>query len=179
MAKFNFKDDVTAQHFEMQLVQDVKVNGTSVFDGEEARIRLKTINNQVITGSGNLNIDGGYDITVPSMSEHMKISNDDLAYIRANKPKLLKITAQNTGNVLALFLDEANTNSISYSVTLNRGTYELFSYYLTIGSTATYQTGCDLLWAGYIVAPGRPVYYANKTYVLKLINGTPTWVEEN
>jgi len=54
MAIFNFKDDVTAQHFEMQLVQDVKVNGTSVFDGEEANIRLKTINNEAITGRGNI-----------------------------------------------------------------------------------------------------------------------------
>lgn len=57
MAKFKFKKDKNAQHFELSAVEDVKVNGVSVFDGEEASIKLKTINNQNITGNGNIEID--------------------------------------------------------------------------------------------------------------------------
>ena len=51
MAKFKFKDE--NDDF-ISVVQDVKVNGTSAFDGEVADIRLKTINNQSILGSGNI-----------------------------------------------------------------------------------------------------------------------------
>jgi len=40
MAIIKLKKDKNAQHFELKSVQDVKVNGRSVFDGEEANIRL-------------------------------------------------------------------------------------------------------------------------------------------
>lgn len=55
-AKLKFKDE--NDRF-VPVVQDVKVNGTSVFDGEEASINLKTINNQSIVGEGNIQIDSG------------------------------------------------------------------------------------------------------------------------
>lgn len=54
MAKLKFKDE--NNNF-IPVVQDVKVNNSSVFDGKDANISLKTINNQNITGSGNIEID--------------------------------------------------------------------------------------------------------------------------
>lgn len=56
MAKLKFKDE---NNEFIPVVQDVKVNGNSVFDEKDANIRLKTINNQSIVGSGNINIQGG------------------------------------------------------------------------------------------------------------------------
>ena len=54
MAKLKFKDE--NNNF-IPVVQDVKVNSSSVFDGKDANIRLKTINNQSIVGSGNIDVD--------------------------------------------------------------------------------------------------------------------------
>lgn len=59
MAKFKFKKNRNSRHFELSAVQDVKVNNQSVFDGEDANINLKTINNQSIIGEGNINIESG------------------------------------------------------------------------------------------------------------------------
>lgn len=56
MAKLKFKDE---NNEFIPVVQDVRVNGSSVFDEKDANIRLKTINNQSIVGSGNINIQGG------------------------------------------------------------------------------------------------------------------------
>ena len=56
MAKLKFKDE--NDNF-IPVVQDVKVNDNSVFDGKDADIKLKTINNQSIVGEGNINIQGG------------------------------------------------------------------------------------------------------------------------
>lgn len=56
MAKLKFKDE---NNEFIPVVQDVKVNANSVFDGKDANIKLKTINNQSIVGSGNINIQGG------------------------------------------------------------------------------------------------------------------------
>ena len=56
MAKLKYRDP--SKGF-IPVVQDVKVNGTSVFDEEKADIRLKTINNQSIVGEGNINVGGG------------------------------------------------------------------------------------------------------------------------
>ena len=55
MAKLKFKDEY--DNF-IPVVQDVKVNGNSVFDGKDADIKLKTINNESIVGTGNINISG-------------------------------------------------------------------------------------------------------------------------
>lgn len=54
MAKLKFKDE---NNEFIPVVQDVKVNGNSVFDGKDVNIRLKTINNQSIDGIGNIEID--------------------------------------------------------------------------------------------------------------------------
>ena len=54
MAKLKFKDE---NNEFIPVVQDVTVNGSSVFNGKNADVFLKTINNQSIVGSGN--IDGG------------------------------------------------------------------------------------------------------------------------
>ena len=56
MAKLKFKDE---NNEFIPVVQDVKVNNSSVFDGQNADIKLKTINYQSIVGSGNINIQGG------------------------------------------------------------------------------------------------------------------------
>lgn len=56
MAKLKFRDE--NKNF-IPVVQDVKVNNNSVFDGENADIRLKTINNESIIGTGNIDIEGG------------------------------------------------------------------------------------------------------------------------
>ena len=56
MAKLKFKDE---NNEFIPVVQDVKVNGSSVFDEKDANIRLKTINSQSIVGYGNINIQGG------------------------------------------------------------------------------------------------------------------------
>ena len=56
MAKLKFKD----QHNNfIPVVQDVKINKTSVFNGKFANIKLKTINNQSIVGTGDITIQGG------------------------------------------------------------------------------------------------------------------------
>lgn len=54
MAKLKFKDE---NNEFIPVVQDVKVNNSSVFDGKDANISLKTINNQSIVGGGNIEID--------------------------------------------------------------------------------------------------------------------------
>ena len=54
MAKLKFKDE---NNEFIPVVQDVKLNDISVFDGKDANIKLKTINNQNITGNGNIEID--------------------------------------------------------------------------------------------------------------------------
>lgn len=54
MAVIKLKKDEKAKHFGLKAVQDVKVNGMSVFDGEEANIILKNINGKTITGTGDL-----------------------------------------------------------------------------------------------------------------------------
>lgn len=56
MAKLKFKNE--NGEF-IPVVQDVKVNGTSVFNEETANIKLKTINNQSIVGTGNIEIESG------------------------------------------------------------------------------------------------------------------------
>ena len=56
MAKLKFKDE---NNEFIPVVQDVKVNNSSVFDGKDADIKLKTINNQSIVGTGNIDIQGG------------------------------------------------------------------------------------------------------------------------
>lgn len=178
MTKFKFKKDINSEHFELSAVQDVKVNNQSVFDGEEANINLKTINNQSIVGEGNVYIDIGYEITVPQLSERLKILDNDLEYIRENKPKILKIKFENTGIITELFLGETNTNYISYDSVINKGDYELYSYYLKIENENTYTTGCYFTWVGYLVAPNKPSIYLNRTYTFKLINGQPTWVQD-
>lgn len=53
MAKLKFKDE--NNNF-IPVVQDVKVNGASVFDGEDANVSLRTINNQSIVGTGNIDV---------------------------------------------------------------------------------------------------------------------------
>lgn len=58
MAKLKFKDE---NNEFIPVVQDVKVNANSVFDGKDANIRLKTINNQSIVGSGNIDAGGTVD----------------------------------------------------------------------------------------------------------------------
>lgn len=52
-------------------VADVLVNGTSVLDGQDAKILIKTINSNSITGSGNLNVG-----TVTSVNNIAPISGD-------------------------------------------------------------------------------------------------------
>lgn len=54
MAKLKFKDE--NNNF-IPVVQDVKVNKNSVFDGKDANINIKTINNQPVVGNGNIVID--------------------------------------------------------------------------------------------------------------------------
>ena len=56
MTKYKFKDENGNWQ---TLVQDVKVNGESVSNGVSATIQLKTINNQSIIGTGNIDIQGG------------------------------------------------------------------------------------------------------------------------
>lgn len=51
MAILRFRDE--NDNF-IPVVQDVKVNSASVFDGKDANIQLKTINNAPITGEGNI-----------------------------------------------------------------------------------------------------------------------------
>ena len=51
MAKLKFKDE---NNEFIPVVQDVTVNGSSVFNGKNANIRLKTINSQSIAGPGNI-----------------------------------------------------------------------------------------------------------------------------
>lgn len=53
MAKLKFKDE---NNEFIPVVQDVKVNNSSVFDGKDANIKLKTINNESIVGTGNIEI---------------------------------------------------------------------------------------------------------------------------
>ena len=56
MTKYKFKDENGNWQ---TLVQDVKVNGESVSNGVSATIQIKTINNQSIIGTGNIDIQGG------------------------------------------------------------------------------------------------------------------------
>ena len=56
MAKLKFKDE---NGDFVPVVQDVTVNGDSVFDGVEATVQLKTINSESIVGTGNISISGG------------------------------------------------------------------------------------------------------------------------
>jgi len=56
MAKLKFKDE---NNEFIPVVQDVTINNSSVFDGENADIKLKTINNQSIVGTGNIDVEGG------------------------------------------------------------------------------------------------------------------------
>ena len=56
MTKYKFKDENGNWQ---TLIQDVKINGESVSNGVSATIQLKTINNQDIVGTGNIDIQGG------------------------------------------------------------------------------------------------------------------------
>lgn len=51
MAKLKFKDE---NNEFIPVVQDVTVNGSSVFNGKDANIALKTINSQSIVGTGDV-----------------------------------------------------------------------------------------------------------------------------
>lgn len=160
MAKLKFKDE--NDNF-IPVVQDVKVNGKSVFDGEEATIIMEK----------------NYKINVnkSSFPEHIYIPNDDLIWIRLNKPKF--ITVITTSNEITLQLQKTSSNKLEYGAITNQGTYAWYSYFLTIKATDTYATGCDGFWVGSTTAPTLPLQTQNKTYVLKYVNGVLKWVEEN
>ena len=53
MAKLKFKNE---KNKFVPVVQDVSVNGESVFNGRCAKIKLKTINNESIVGEGNIEL---------------------------------------------------------------------------------------------------------------------------
>lgn len=59
-------------------VDDVKVNGTSVVENKTADIKLKTINNETITGAGNIDIQGSCEI---DKRLHLNFSYDDGTYM--------------------------------------------------------------------------------------------------
>lgn len=65
-------------------ISDVKVNGSSVVENKVADIKLKTINNQAITGEGNINISGGDYIIVNTYSDlpTTDVSVGMLAYVQ-------------------------------------------------------------------------------------------------
>ena len=144
------------------VVQDVKANGVSVFDGIEANITMET----------------NYEISVNRQEppEHLYIPDDDLAWIRINKPKF--ITVITTEREYIFQLQRASDTTLEYEDLYNLGGYSWYTYYLEINNTDTYQTGCDVLWVSSTTAPSLPINTANKTYVLKCVNGSLRWVEE-
>ena len=99
MAKLKFKDE--NNHF-IPVVQDVKVNSTSVFDGKDANVQLKTINNQAITGTGNIEVAAGGDFV--EYSPNQGLDATEKANARAN------IDAENVGNKVTS-ISSSSTNT--------------------------------------------------------------------
>ena len=93
MAKLKFKDE--NDEF-IPVVQDVKVNNNSVFDGKDANINLKTINNQSIVGTGNVSIDVE---NVVKTTANQGLTNQQKTNARANIEALgTENIKQSTGN---------------------------------------------------------------------------------
>ena len=99
MAKLKFKDE--NNNF-IPVVQDIKVNSSSVFDGKDANIRLKTINNQSIVGSGNINIQGGEGEYVKYSPKNYYKYNVDVQLAMEFESKMAK--AKNFNEVRQLVL---------------------------------------------------------------------------
>ena len=99
MAKLKFKDE--NNHF-IPVVQDVKVNSTSVFDGKDANVQLKTINYQSIVGTGNIEVASGGEYV--EYSPNQGLNATEKANARAN------IDAENVGNKVTS-ISSSSTNA--------------------------------------------------------------------
>lgn len=75
MAILKFKDE--NNNF-IPIVQDVKVNNSSTFDGKDANINIKTINNQSILGEGNIEIQGGGSSDYEELENLPKVNDVEL-----------------------------------------------------------------------------------------------------
>ena len=137
MAKLKFKDE---NNEFIPVVQDVKVNGSSVFDGKEAEIRLKTINDENIIGDGNINIQGEYEIEAEMSSGSLYISDTDLAYIREYMPPVLSVNIESVGNHILVLTSK--TYALKYTSTFGFDSNTIYSYELEISSSDTYASGC-------------------------------------
>lgn len=158
MAKLKFKDE---NNEFIPVVQDVKVNGVSVFDGKDA----------------NITIDDPYVLNInrQSIPEHLKIPDDGLAYIR--EKKTLSIIINTTNETYNFVLRRTDSSRMLYECFYNLGSYSWYTYVIEIDNSDTYASGCDVYWVGSTTVPGLPIDQT-KTYVLKAINGTPVWVVE-
>jgi len=101
MAKLKFKDE---NNEFIPVVQDVKINNTTVFDGKEADIKLKTINNQSIVGTGNINInaEGEYVKYTPNqnLSNQQKLNaRNNISALGTNQIK--QQTGDSTTDVIS------------------------------------------------------------------------------
>ena len=115
MAKLKFKDE--NDNF-IPVVQDVKVNGVSVFDDIEANINLKTINSQSIVGTGNITIEFEETDPIFSNSPSASITAQDINNwdnkADTSKKKTLTNSSSNysvSNNVVTVTDNDVSTNT--------------------------------------------------------------------
>ena len=113
MAKLKFKDE--NNNF-IPVVQDVKVNGSSVFDGKDASVELKTVNGQSLAGSGNIEVDSAYSVSATQIGNEVYMSEEDLDYIKQNAPRALDLELDSVPNSnFYLVLERKNMSGLVYA----------------------------------------------------------------
>lgn len=151
MAQYKFKDE---NNNWQRLVQDVKVNDLSVFDGKDANIDLKTINNESLIGTSNISLQeqlisgtniktingesilGGGDIDVSSMQVKYldystfvseQPSQEDLEDIIENEYNYICVHAEEQGSEYDMWFE------LSMYYLWSGLKYKTFSVVRTIG----------------------------------------------
>lgn len=137
MAKLKFKDE---NNEFIPVVQDVKVNDTSVFDGKDANIELKTINNQDIVGEGNINVESVYKATATISVGSVYFNEEDFQYIKEHSPYMIEIYFEDL-NLRRLFTLESKSNfGLRYSSYMFNQLH-LSMYVIEINYDETYDVG--------------------------------------
>lgn len=107
-------------------VNDVTVNGSSVVTDKVAAIKLKTINNESITGTGNIKIEGGssapYEADLTISEKGVYMTQEDLDYIHENKPGVVIVHQKHEGP------DVAQTYTLAGYLTVDGSAYGRMTY---------------------------------------------------